>query len=46
MSILQPLPQGYAADVYHNGEARGGDFALNDIAHPGRGLYLAAKVEK
>ena len=27
------------------GEARGGDFALNDIPHPCRGLYLGAKVE-
>lgn len=34
-----------AADVYLNGEARGGDFALNDIPHPCRGLYLVAKVE-
>ena len=28
------------------GEARGGDFALNDIPHPHRGLYLDAKVDK
>lgn len=40
------LPQDDAADVDLNGEARGGDFALNDIPHPYRGLYLDAKVGK
>ena len=46
MSILKLLPRDDAADVYLQGEARGGDFALNDIPHPCRGLYLAAKLEK
>ena len=26
------------------GEARGGDFALSELPHPSRGLFLAAKV--
>ena len=42
--ILKLLPQDYAADVYHKGEARGGDFALSELPHPECGLYLSAKV--
>ena len=38
------LPQEYAVDVYLFGEARGGGFALSEIPHPNRGLYLDAKI--
>ena len=41
--ILKLLPQDYAADVYHKGEARGDDFALSEIPHPCCGLYLGCK---
>ena len=44
MAIPLYLPQEYVADVYLNGEARGGGFALSEIPHPYHGLLPDAKV--
>ena len=44
MAIPLSLPQEYVADVYQNGEAQGGGFALSEIPHPYHDLLPDAKI--